>query len=191
MPFVEYIDRYSRASLDLPSYLLRQRRAVFLTDTITDALAAEVVQQLMYLASSGTGEILLYINSPGGSVTAGLAIYDAIQGVPCPVSTICLGLAASMGAVLLAAGTRGKRFALPNSEVMIHQVMGEAQGQAADVEIAAAHIGRIKARLNRLLAEHTGQPLERIRRDTDRDYFLDAREAVDYGIVDAIRSELF
>ena len=137
MPFVEYTDRYSRASLDLPSYLLRQRRAVFLTDTI------------------------------------------------------CLGLAASMGAVLLAAGTRGKRFALPNSEVMIHQVMGEAQGQAADVEIAAAHIGRIKARLNRLLAEHTGQPLERICRDTDRNYFLDAQAAVDYGLVDAIRSELF
>lgn len=190
MLYVEHADRYSNRMMDLPTYLLRQQRAVFITDTITDSLATEVLQQLMYLASVSSEDIILYINSPGGSVTAGLAIYDAICGIPCDVSTVCFGLAASMAAVLLSAGTAGKRFLLPNSEVMIHQVMGGAQGQAVDVEIAAAQIGRTKSRLNYLLSKHTGQPLERIRSDSDRDFFLNASEAVQYGLADAVREQI-
>jgi ATP-dependent Clp protease protease subunit len=176
--------------MDIPSILFAQNRLVFLTEPITDQVAAEVIQELLCLSGISSEDITLVINSPGGSVTAGLAIYDTMQGLSCDVSTVCMGLAASMGAFLLAAGTRGKRFAMPNSEVMIHQVMGGASGQAVDVQIAAQRISRIKDTLNQLLAEFTGQPLDRIRQDTDRDYYMTAREAVEYGMVDGIRGTL-
>lgn len=158
--------------------------------SITDTLAADVSQRLLYLATVSSEDITLVINSPGGSVTAGLAIYDTMNGMPCDVSTVCLGSAASMGAFLLAAGTKGKRYATPNSEVMIHQDMGGASGQAVDVQIAAHWIGRMKDNLGRLLASFTGQPLERIQIDTDRDSFMTAAEAVSYGMVDKIRTKL-
>ena len=190
MPVAEKTDKHGRQLLDIDSILFTQNRLVFLTEAITDELAASVTRQLLYLASVSREDITLIINSPGGSVTAGLAIYDTMESLPCDVSTVCLGLAASMGAFLLAAGTRGKRFAMPNSEVMIHQVMGGASGQATDVQIAARRIGRMKDNLNRMLADFTGQPLERIRDDTDRDHFLTAPEAVEYGLVDGIRHSL-
>lgn len=190
MPVVEKIDKHGRKLMDIPSILFAQNRLVFLTEPITDQVAAEVIQELLCLSGISSEDITLVINSPGGSVTAGLAIYDTMQGLSCDVSTVCMGLAASMGAFLLAAGTRGKRFAMPNSEVMIHQVMGGASGQAVDVQIAAQRISRIKDTLNQLLAEFTGQPLDRIRQDTDRDYYMTAREAVEYGMVDGIRGTL-
>jgi ATP-dependent Clp protease protease subunit len=171
---------------DIYSRLLKDR-IIFLGGPISDQLANSVVAQLILLEHEDSKkDIKLYINSPGGSVTAGLAIYDAMQYVKPDVVTVCVGLAASMGAVLLAAGKKGKRFALPNSEVLLHQVMGGAEGQAVEVEIAARHIIRLKDRLNQILAKHTGQPLARIEKDTDRDFFLTAQEAKDYGIIDEI-----
>ena len=190
MPIAEKTDKYGRQFLDIESILFTQNRMVFIDDVITDSLASNISKQLMYLASVSHEDITVVINSPGGSVTAGLAIYDTMRGIPCDVSTVCLGMAASMGAFLLAAGAKGKRYATPNSEVMIHQVMGGASGQAVDVQIAAHRIGRMKDNLNQMLADFTGQPLKRIQVDTDRDYFMTAREAVEYGMIDGIKNGL-
>lgn len=190
MPVAEKTDRHGRQYLDINSILFSRNRLLFLDEPITDAVAAELIRQMLYLAGTSREDITLVINSPGGSVTAGLAIYDVMRSLPCDVSTVCLGMAASMGAFLLAAGTKGKRFCMPNSEVMIHQVMGGASGQAVDVQIAARRIQRMKDNLNDMLAQFTGQPLDRIRLDTDRDYFMTAREAVEYGMADEIRDTL-
>nr|PZM87695.1 MAG: ATP-dependent Clp endopeptidase proteolytic subunit ClpP [[Clostridium] cellulosi] len=182
---VEQTSRGER-SYDIYSRLLEDR-IIFLGGEIYDETADLVVAQMLYLeAKDPDKDIQLYINSPGGSVTAGLAIYDTIQYIKCDVSTICIGMAASMGAFLLAAGTKGKRYALPNSEIMIHQPMGGARGPASDIKIHAEQILKIKRRLNEILAERTGQPLEKIERDTDRDFFMTAYEAKEYGIVDEV-----
>ena len=171
---------------DIYSRLLKDR-IVFLGSPINDHVANSVIAQLLFLESQDQKkEVKIYINSPGGSVTAALAIYDTMQYVKPPVSTICVGLAASAAGILLAAGARGRRFVLPNSEVLIHQVMGGAEGQAIEVEIHAKHIIRVRERLNKILAHHTGQSLEKIEKDTDRDYFMTAEEAKTYGIVDQI-----
>ncbi len=171
---------------DIYSRLLKDR-IIFLGEPISDHVANIVIAQFLFLdAESKDKDIKFYINSPGGSVTAGLAIYDTIQYIKCDVSTICVGMAASMGAVLLAAGAKGKRFALPNSEIMVHQVMGGAEGQAADIKIRAEHILKIRDRLNQILAKHTGQTIAKIEKDTDRDRFMSADEARKYGIVDKI-----
>ncbi len=171
---------------DIYSRLLKDR-IVFLGGPINDAVANTVIAQLLFLESQDPKkEIKLYVNSPGGSVTAGLAIYDTMQFVKCDVSTICVGMAASMGAVLLAAGKKGRRFVLPNSEVMLHQVMGGAEGQAVEIEISARHIIKVKDRLNKILAKHAGQSLKQIEKDTDRDFFMSAEEAKAYGLVDEI-----
>ncbi|MBQ2244430.1 MAG: ATP-dependent Clp protease proteolytic subunit, partial [Oscillospiraceae bacterium] len=177
MPVVVRTDRHGRQLLDIKSILFTQERLITLDGPITDESASEIVQQLLYLSTVSDDDITLLIDSPGGSVTAGLAIYDTICGLGVDVSTVCLGMAASMGAFLLAAGTKGKRYAMPHSEVMIHQVMGGAQGQAVDVQIAAHRIGRMKDDLNAMLSRFTGQPLDRIAHDTDRDYFMTAEEA--------------
>lgn len=171
---------------DIYSRLLKDR-IIFLGSPINDMVANAVIAQLLFLQSQDPKqEIKLYINSPGGSVTAALAVYDTMQHVQAPVSTICIGLAASAAAILLAAGAKGRRFVLPNAEVLIHQVMGGAEGQAVEVEIHAKHILRVRERLNRILALHTGQSLDKIERDTDRDYFMTADEAKAYGMVDQI-----
>lgn len=171
---------------DIYSRLLKDR-IIFLGTEIDDTVANLVIAQMLFLESQDkTKDIKLYVNSPGGSVTSGLAIYDAMQYVKPNVSTICVGLAASMAAVLLAAGEKGKRFALPNSEVMIHQVLGGVQGQATDIKIHAERILKIKDRLNQILAKHTGQKLTKVAADTERDYFLDPTEAVKYGLIDKV-----
>lgn len=173
-------------SYDIYSRLLEDR-IIFLTGEINDAIADIVVAQMIYLEGKNPDkDIFLYINSPGGSVSAGLAIYDTMNYIKCDVSTICIGLAASMGAFLLSSGTKGKRFVLPNSEVMIHQPLGGAQGQASDIEIQAKHIQKIKEKINRILSENTNQPLEKIEKDTDRDNYMSAEEALSYGLVDKI-----
>lgn len=173
-------------SYDIYSRLLEDR-IIFLSGEINDAVANSVVAQLIYLEGKNPDkDIYLYINSPGGSVSAGLAIYDTLNYIKCDVSTICIGLAASMGAFLLSSGTKGKRFALPNSEIMIHQPLGGAQGQASDIEIQARHMQKIKQKINRILSENTSQPLEKIEKDTDRDFYMSADEAVSYGLVDKI-----
>ncbi|MBZ4646399.1 MAG: ATP-dependent Clp protease, protease subunit [Petroclostridium sp.] len=185
---VEQTNRGER-SYDIYSRLLKER-IIFLGEEVNDVTASLVVAQLLFLeAEDPDKDISLYINSPGGSVTAGLAIYDTMQYIRADVSTICIGMAASMGAFLLAAGAKGKRFALPNSEIMIHQPLGGARGQATDIKIHAEQILKIKDRLNRILSERTGQPLERIERDTDRDFFMTAEEAKAYGIVDQVISK--
>ena len=162
-------------------------RIIMLSDEVNDATASLVVAQLLYLEGQDPDkDIHLYINSPGGSISAGMAIYDTMQFIKCDVSTICIGMAASMGSFLLAAGAKGKRMTLPNSEIMIHQPMGGTKGQASDIKIQADHILFIRNRMNRLLAEMTGQPLETIERDTDRDNWLTAEDAVKYGLVDKI-----
>ncbi len=182
---VEQTNRGER-SYDIYSRLLKDR-IILLGSPITDEVANLVVAQLLFLAAEDPEkDIHLYINSPGGSITAGMAIFDTMQFVKPDVSTICVGLAASMGAFLLAAGAKGKRFALPNSEVMIHQPLGGAQGQATDIEIRAKRILRMRDRINRMLSEFTGQPLEKIERDTDRDHFMTAEEALKYGLIDKI-----
>ncbi|SKA90107.1 ATP-dependent Clp protease proteolytic subunit ClpP [Caloramator quimbayensis] len=182
---VEQTNRGER-SYDIYSRLLKDR-IVFLGDEVNDVTASLVVAQLLFLeAEDPDKDISLYINSPGGSITAGMAIYDTMQYIKCDVSTICIGMAASMGAFLLAAGTKGKRFALPNSEIMIHQPLGGARGQATDVAIHAEHLLRIKKKLNEILSERTGQPLEKIERDTERDNFMTAEEAKAYGLIDEI-----
>ncbi len=173
-------------SYDIYSRLLEDR-IIFLSGEINDAVANSVVAQLIYLEGKNPDkDIYLYINSPGGSVSAGLAIYDTLNYIKCDVSTICIGLAASMGAFLLSSGTKGKRFALPNSEIMIHQPLGGAQGQASDIEIQARHMQKIKQKINKILSENTSQSLEKIEKDTDRDFYMSADEAVNYGLVDKI-----
>lgn len=182
---IETTGRGERA-YDIYSRLLKER-VVFLVGPINDAVANLVVAQLLFLESENPDkDIHLYINSPGGSVTAGLAIYDTMQFIKPDVSTLCVGQAASMGAFLLAAGAKGKRYCLPNSRLMIHQPMGGFQGQASDIEIHAKEILALKQRLNEMLAKHTGQPIERIERDTDRDTFLSATAAVEYGLADKV-----
>lgn len=172
--------------MDLWSRLLEDR-IVFVTGEIDDALANAVVAQLIYLeAKDPDKDICLYINSPGGSVTAGFAIYDTMNYIKCDVSTICLGLAASMGAFLLSSGAKGKRFALPNSEIMIHQPLGGARGQATDIKIVADHIMKTKAKLNQILSQNTGKPIDQIEKDTDRDNYLSAEEAKEYGLIDMV-----
>ncbi len=188
MPIPTVIEQSNRGSTayDLYSRLLEDR-IIFLTGAIDDATANLVVGQLLYLETKDPDkDICLYINSPGGSVTAGMAIFDTMNYIKCDVSTICVGMAASMGAFLLAAGTKGKRICLPNSEVMIHQPLGGAQGQASDIKIVADHILKTKAKLNKFLAEATGKPVEVIERDTDRDNYMSAEEAKAYGLVDEV-----
>lgn len=173
---------------DIYSRLLKDR-IIFIGSPIDDAVANTVIAQLLFLQSQGAKEdIKIYINSPGGSVTAAMAIYDTMQHVKPDVETICIGLAASAASVLLAAGAKGKRFALPNAEVMIHQVLGGVEGQATDIDIHARHILKVRDRLNKILTKHTGQKLAKIERDTDRDYFMTAEEAKAYGIIDKVLS---
>ena len=182
---VEQSGRGERA-YDIYSRLLKER-VIFLVGPVNDVSANLVVAQLLFLeAENPDKDIYFYINSPGGSVTAGMSIYDTMQFIKPDVSTLCVGFAASMGAFLLAAGAKGKRFSLPNSKVMIHQVLGGARGQATDIEIHARDILRTKDQMNRILAERTGQPLEKVKADTERDYFLTADEAKDYGIIDQV-----
>lgn len=189
MPIVPTIVEKSQRGervYDIFSRLLEER-IVFLAGPVTDMNANVVIAQMLYLVSKDPKkDIKLYINSPGGSVTAGLAIYDTMQFIKCPVSTICVGLAASMGAVILAAGTKGKRFALPNSEILLHQVMGGAQGQASEIEITARQIIKIKASLNQIIASHTGKPIEVVEKDTDRDFYMTSVEAKQYGLIDEV-----
>ena len=177
---------YGERAYDIYSRLLKER-IIFLGGPIVDQVANSVIAQLLFLDHEDSKkEIQLYLTTPGGSVTAGLAIYDTMQFVKSPGSTICVGMAASMGAVLLGAGQKGKRFALPNSEILLHQVMGGAEGQASDIEISAKHIIKIKERLNQILVKHTGQKPDKIESDTDRDFYLTAQEARDYGLIDEI-----
>ncbi|MBS0451780.1 MAG: ATP-dependent Clp endopeptidase proteolytic subunit ClpP [Proteobacteria bacterium] len=176
-------------SYDIYSRLLKER-VIFLVGEVNDQTANLVVAQLLFLESENPDkDISFYINSPGGSVSAGMAIYDTMQFIKPDVSTLCIGFAASMGAFLLAAGEKGKRFSLPNSKIMIHQVLGGARGQATDIEIHARDILKTREQMNRILAERTGQPLEKIARDTERDYFLNAEEAKEYGLVDQVISK--
>jgi len=186
IPTVIEKEAHGERAYDIYSRLLKER-IIFIAGPITDSLANAVIAQLLFLAHEDPKkDIVVYINTPGGSVTAGLAIYDTMQHIKPDVSTICVGIAASMGAVLLAAGTKGKRFILPNSEVLLHQVMGAGEGQAIELEIAARHIVKIKDRLNQILVKHTGQPLSKIEKDTDRDFWLVAQEAKEYGLIDEI-----
>lgn len=186
IPMVVEQTNKGERSYDIYSRLLEDR-IIMLSGEIDDATANTVVAQLIYLEGKDPDkDVCIYINSPGGSVTAGLAIYDTMNYVKCDVSTICIGMAASMGAFLLSSGTKGKRFALPNSEIMIHQPLGGAKGQASDIKIQAEHILKIKEKLNKILAENTGKPVEQVERDTDRDNYLSAEEALNYGLVDKI-----
>ena len=186
IPYVVERTSTGERSYDLYSRLLEDR-IIFLSGPIDDNVANTVVAQLLYLEGKDpTKDICLYINSPGGSVSAGLAIYDTMNYIKCDVSTICIGMAASMGAFLLSSGTKGKRYALPNSEIMIHQPLGGAQGQASDIKIHAEHILRTKAKLNRILSENSGNDLATIERDTDRDYYMSAEEARAYGLIDKV-----
>ncbi|AYB00548.1 MULTISPECIES: ATP-dependent Clp endopeptidase proteolytic subunit ClpP [Lachnoanaerobaculum] len=182
---IESTSRGERA-FDIYSRLLKDR-IIFLGEEVNDVTASLVVAQILFLESEDpTKDINLYINSPGGSVVAGMAIYDTMQYVKCDVSTICMGMAASMGAFLLAGGTKGKRYALPNAEIMIHQPSGGAQGQASDIKIVAEQILKTKQKLNKILAENTNQPIEVIERDTERDNYMSAEEALSYGIIDKV-----
>lgn len=189
MPLVPYvIEQTSKGerSYDIYSRLLKER-IIFLGEEVTEASASVIVAEMLFLESEDPEkDIHLYINSPGGSVTAGMAIYDTMQFIKCDVSTICVGLAASMGSFLLAAGAKGKRLSLPHSEIMIHQPLGGAKGQAADIKIQADHILFIRSRMNALLSEMTGQPLDVIERDTDRDNWMTAEDAVRYGLIDKV-----
>jgi len=186
IPTVIEKSQYGERAYDIYSRLLKER-IIFLAGPINDMVANSIIAQLLFLASKDPQkDIQLYINTPGGVVTAGLAIYDTMQYVKCPISTVCVGLAASMGAILLAAGEKGKRFALPNSEILLHQVMGEAGGQAIEIEITAKQIVKIKDKLNRILAGRTDQLLEKVEKDTDRDFYLSAEEAKEYGIIDEV-----
>ena len=189
MSFIPYvIEQSSRGerSYDIYSRLLKER-IIFLDGEVNDVSASVIVAQLLFLeAEDPNKDIHLYINSPGGSVTAGMAIYDTMNYIKCDVSTICIGMAASMGAFLLSSGAKGKRYALPNAEVMIHQPSGGAQGQATEIKIAAEHILRTRSKLNNILAENTNQPLEVVERDTERDYYMTAEEAKNYGLVDTV-----
>ncbi len=190
MPLVPYVieqtSRGGERSYDIYSRLLKER-IIFLGDEVTDQTASLVVAQMLFLESEDPKkDIQFYINSPGGSVTAGMAIYDTMNYVKCDVSTICIGLAASMGAFLLSSGAKGKRYALPNAEVMIHQPSGGARGQATEIKIVAENILKTKDRLNKILSQNTGQPVEKVAEDTERDNFMDAKEALEYGLIDEI-----
>lgn len=186
IPTVIEKSTYGERAYDIYSRLLKDR-IVFLGEPVTDHVANIVIAQLLFLdAENKDKDIKFYINTPGGSVTAGLAIYDTMQYIKADVSTICVGIAASMGAVLLAAGAKGKRFSLPNSEIMIHQVMGGGEGQATDIKIMAEHILKTKDKLNQILARHTGQKIVTLEKDTDRDYFMNPEEAKKYGLIDKI-----
>ena len=188
IPTVIEKSQHGERAYDIYSRLLKDR-IVFLAGPVTDNVANSIIAQLLFLASKDPKkDIQLYINSPGGSVTAGLAIYDTMQYVKSNISTVCIGMAASMAATLLAAGQKGKRYALPNSQVLLHQVAGGATGQAVEIEITARQIIKIKERLNKILSKHTGQPLKKIEKDTDRDFYLSADEAKEYGIIDEVIS---
>ena len=189
IPTVIEKSQFGERAYDIYSRLLKDQ-IIFLGEPITDVVANIIIAQFLFLdAQDGTKDIKFYVNSPGGSVTAGMAIYDTMQYVKSDVSTICVGMAASMGAILLAAGASGKRFALPNAEVMIHQIMGGAEGQAVDIKIQAEHILKLKDKLNQILAKHTGQKISTIEHDTDRDFFMSTEEAKKYGIIDKIISK--
>jgi len=186
IPYVIEQTNRGERSYDIFSRLLNDR-IIMLSDEVNDTTASLIVAQLLYLeAQDPDKDISFYINSPGGSVSAGMAIYDTMQYIKCDVSTICVGMAASMGAFLLSAGAKGKRYALPNSEIMIHQPLGGMKGQASDIKIHADHILRTKDKLNRILSERTGQPIEVIERDTDRDNFMTAAQAAEYGLIDKV-----
>ena len=186
IPTVIEKSSYGERAYDIYSRLLRER-IIFLGTAIDDQVANAVIAQLLYLESEDPKkDIKIYINTPGGSVSAGLAIYDTMQYIKPPVVTICVGLAASMGSVLLTAGAKGKRFALPNSKIMIHQVMGGTQGQASDIKIQAEEILRVKDNLNKILAKHTGKPISKIEQDSDRDFYMTAEDALKYGLIDKI-----
>lgn len=189
IPTVVEKTQHGERSYDIYSRLLKER-IIFLGTPVDDGVANSIIAQMLFLASqSAQKDICLYINSPGGSVTAGMAIYDTMQYVKCDVSTVCIGMAGSMAAVLLASGAAKKRFALPNSEILLHQVMGGARGQASEIEITAKQILKIKERLNQILASHTKQPLSKIQKDTDRDFYLTSEEAKKYGIIDEVITE--
>ena len=186
VPYVVERSGNGERSYDIFSRLLNDR-IVMLSEEVNDTTASLIVAQLLYLEGQDPEkDISFYINSPGGSVTDGMAIYDTMQYIKCDVSTICIGMAASMGAFLLSSGAKGKRYALPNSEIMIHQPSGGARGQATEIEIAAEQILKTKRKLNEMLAQNTGQPLEKIAQDTERDYFMSAQEALDYGLIDSV-----
>ncbi len=186
IPTVIEKTQYGERAFDIYSRLLKER-IVFLVGPINDIMANSAIAQMLFLASvDPKKDIQLYINTPGGSVTSGLAIYDTMQYVKCPVSTVCIGLGASMGATILAAGAKGKRFSLPNAEVMLHQVAGGVSGEAIEIEITAKQIVKIKQKLNKILSKHTGQSIERVEKDTDRDFYLSADEAKEYGIIDEV-----
>ena len=186
VPYVIEQNSRGERSYDIYSRLLKDR-IIFLGEEINDAVASTVVAQLLFLESEDPGkDIHMYINSPGGSVTAGMAIYDTMNYVKCDVSTTCIGMAASMGAFLLSSGAKGKRYALPNAEVMIHQTLGGAQGQATEIQIAAEHILKTKKKLNQILADNAGPPVEEVEKDTDRDNWLSADEAKEYGLIDEV-----
>ncbi len=186
VPYVVEQTSRGERNYDIYSRLLKDR-IIFLGEEVNETTASLVVAQLLFLESEDPGkDIQLYINSPGGSVTAGMAIYDTMQYIKCDVSTICIGMAASMGAFLLAGGTKGKRFALPNAEIMIHQPLGGAKGQATEIQIAAEHILKTRKKLNDILAENTGKPFEQIAADTERDNYMTAEEACEYGLIDGV-----
>ncbi len=189
IPTVIEKSQYGERAYDIYSRLLKER-IIFLGGPITDGVANSIIAQLLFLAHEDEKkDIQIYINSPGGAVTAAMAIYDTMEYIKPDVSTICIGQAASGGAVLLACGAKGKRFALPNAEIMLHQVMGGAEGQATEIEITARQILKIKNKINQVLAKHTGQSLEKIEKDTDRDFYITAEEAKDYGVIDKIISK--
>ncbi len=189
IPTVVEKTQYGERAYDIYSRLLKER-IIFLGTSVDDTVANSIIAQMLFLASqSSQKDIRLYINSPGGIVTAGMAIYDTMQYVKCDVSTVCVGMAGSMGAVLLASGTQGKRYALPNSEILLHQVMGGARGPASEIEITAKQILKIKERVNKILSSHTKQPLAKIRKDTDRDFYLTADEAKKYNVIDEVITE--
>ncbi len=189
IPTVVEKTQYGERAYDIYSRLLKER-IVFLGTSVDDTVANSIIAQMLFLASqSSQKDIRLYINSPGGVVTAGMAIYDTMQYVKCDVSTVCVGMAGSMSAVLLASGAQGKRYALPNSEILLHQVMGGARGPASEIEITAKQILKIKERVNKILSTHTKQPLAKIRKDTDRDFYLTADEAKKYGVIDEVITE--
>jgi len=186
IPTVIEKSQHGERAYDIYSRLLKDR-IIFLASPVTDPVANSIIAQMLFLASKDSNkDIQLYINTPGGSVTAGMAIYDTMQYVKPDISTVCIGLAASMGATLLAAGAHGKRFALPNSQVLLHQVAGGVTGEAVEIEITAKQIIKIKEKLNKILAKHTGQPLAKIEKDTDRDFYLSADEAKEYGLIDHV-----
>ncbi len=186
VPYVVEQTSRGERSYDIYSRLLKER-IIFLSEDVNDVTASLIIAQLLYLESEDPGkDISFYINSPGGSVTAGMAIYDTMNYIKCDVSTICVGLAASMGAFLLAGGTKGKRYALPNSEVMIHQPSGGARGQASDIKIVADNILKIRRKINEILSENTGKEIETIEVDTERDFYMSAKEAKEYGIIDGV-----